>query len=365
MKMKLRFSIHYVIGLFAWLISMGLTAMLAIELLFPLIGVREDNTYYDFYVLLVFLLNITVCSILFSRYFCGPLWFMMSWIGNLSRGVYEPPYTKSTVYTRNNKLRRPYQLYEEVIENIHALSNSLKQAERDRNKLEEAKRDWIAGISHDLKTPLTYITGYSALLLNKDYTWSEEETRAFLSEIHAKGIYIEELIQDLNLSFQMDNMQSPFPLHCGHLNLVDFMQRLIADVANDPRAFRYDLSFDSEEKGIQLTADEKLLYRALQNLLMNAIKHNPSGTSIHINLRKEGDLLAEITISDNGVGMDQEALDNLFNKYYHRKAAVASRLGTGLGMNIVKSLIHAHGGHLTVESELSKGTTFRITLPMR
>ncbi|WP_223066201.1 sensor histidine kinase [Paenibacillus caui] len=365
MKTKLRFSIHFVIGLFGWLVSMGLTAMLSIDYLFPLIGIVEGNTYYDLYVLLVFLFNIMGCSVLFSWYFGGPLWFMMSWISNLSKGVYEPPYTKSRVYTRKNKLRKPYQLYEEVIENIHSLSNSLKQAEKDRNKLEEAKRDWIAGISHDLKTPLTFVTGYSALLLNEDYIWSEEEKSTFLNEIHTKGLYIEDLIQDLNLSFQMNNSQSPFPLHLSKLNLFEFMQRLIADVANDPRAFQYDLSFHSEEGDMELHADEKLLYRALQNLLMNAIEHNPAGTSIHVTLNREQDQLAQIAISDNGVGMDQDMLDNLFSKYYRRSTAKTSKYGTGLGMAIVKSLILAHGGHLTVDSELSKGTTFTITLPLK
>lgn len=364
MKMIVRFSIHFVAGILAWMLSMGIIMMLAVDLFFPFAGITEDNRYYDFYVLLLFLIDIIGWGIVFSWYFGGPLWFILSWISNLSQEIYEPPYSKSKVYKRNDKLKRPYRLFEEVIANIHCLSNSLKLAKQDRDKLEEAKKDWLAGISHDLKTPLTYVTGYSALLLNEEYTWSEEEKRAFIMEIHNKGRHMEELIQDLNLSLQMNNSQTPLPISLHKLNIVEFMREVMADTANDPRAMPYELSFHSEEDCIEINADDKLLYRAMQNLIMNAIVHNPAGTSIDIALTRENHRWVRISISDNGIGMDQDTLDQLFTKYYHGPTSGSSRFGTGLGMAIVKSLILAHGGHLTVESELSNGTTFHIMLPL-
>ncbi|WP_342435464.1 ATP-binding protein [Paenibacillus sp. FSL L8-0436] len=151
----------------------------------------------------------------------------------------------------------------------------------------------------------------------------------------------------------------------GTLELIGFLQRLIADVGNDPRAVSYLLSLDAEIESLELVADEKVLYRALQNVLMNAVLHNPEGTAIHVTVRREGEESANIMISDNGTGMDEDTLNNLFQKYYRGAKGSSHKLGTGLGMAIVKNLILAHGGFLTVDSEVSKGTTFHIRLPVR
>jgi len=365
MRTKLRFSIHFIIGLVAWMVGLGFIMLLAMEWIFPLIGLTEDHRHYDLYVLMVFILNIALCSILFSWYFGGPIAFMMTWIADLSNGKLEPPGVMSQVYNKNDKLKHRFRLYGDLIGNIYTLSSSLKEAKQEREKLEEAKKDWVAGISHDIKTPLTYVTGYSALLLNEDYVWSEEEKTTFLKEIQMKGQHMETLIEDINLSFQMNNDQSTPPIQLRPVNMIEFLQRLIADVANDPRASSYGLSFDTAEQSMELLVDEKLMYRVLQNLLLNAIIHNEAGTSIHVTLKKESQQFAEIKISDDGAGMDQDTLNNLFQKYYRSKTATASKSGTGLGMSIVKSLILAHGGFLTIDSELSRGTVICIQLPIR
>lgn len=360
MKIKIRFSLHFIIGVFLWLLTMGLTIMLTIEIIFPFIGLTEENKGYDLIVLIVFLLNISLCSILFAWYFGSPLWFMMSWIQQLTQGKYEPPSSKNNVYTKKNKLRQRYKLYEEVIINIHSLAEHLKKAENERIKLEELKKDWMAGISHDLKTPLTYIVGYSTLLLNEEYSWTEEEKKNFAQEILHKGHHMESLIQDLNLSFQ----QSSIPLNKRECDLVEFTKNLIADIGNDPKSFHYNLSFHSDKKTLKLLFDARLMYRSLQNLMMNAILHNPDGTSIHVSIIHKEESAVQIIISDDGIGMDQDTVENLFNKYYRGTTTNSSEFGTGLGMAITKSFIVAHGGHINVESQVSKGTTITIYLPL-
>ena len=97
------------------------------------------------------------------------------WIQQLTEGKYGAPTDKYKIYNNKGKLRSPYRLYDEVIMNIFSLSEHLKKAKQEREKLEEAKKEWMAGISHDLKTPLSYITGYSTLLLEKEYSWTEDE----------------------------------------------------------------------------------------------------------------------------------------------------------------------------------------------
>lgn len=365
MKTGFRFSVHFAIGLIAWMLGLGITMMITVDVLFPLLGLLEGQEYYDLYILAVFVLNITGCSVLFGWYFGSPLRFMMSWIASLSGGNFEPPPAAQSIFKRNQKLKSRSRLYSELIVNIESLSASLKQSELERRKLEDNKKDWVVGISHDLKTPLTYVTGYSALLLNEEYSWNADEQRTFLQEIQSKGLHMEELISDINLSFQMNEDHASFPMHFGTLELIGFLQRLIADVGNDPRAVSYLLSLEAEIESLELVADEKVLYRALQNMLMNAVLHNPAGTAIHVTVRREGEESANIMISDNGTGMDEDTLNNLFQKYYRGAKGSSHKLGTGLGMAIVKNLILAHGGFLTVDSEVSKGTTFHIRLPVR
>lgn len=336
--------------------------MLTIDILFPLMGIHDGNEYYDFIVILVFLFHITVSCGIFSWYLGGPLLFVMSWISRLSQGEYDPP---RNIFNRRGKLKSSYKLYREVIFNIQSLSTSLKKAEKERTKLEEAKKDWIAGISHDLKTPLTYITGYSTLLLNETYSWSNEEKESFLHEIHNKCQHLENLVQDLNYSIQINNYPTSLvPLQLQKANIVEFMKNLLADTWNDPHAQSYNLEFHFVKEYIPISFDKRLLYRALQNLLMNAILHNPPATNVHVTLSMKNEHFISITIADNGVGMDQETLNNLFQKYYRGTTTNSPEYGTGLGMAIVKNLILAHGGHITVESEVSKGTTFCIQLPI-
>ncbi len=363
MKMKARFSLHFIVGLFLWIISMGVTIMLTLEFIFPFFHLHEKNQWYDSLVLLSFLVNIALCSLLFAWYFGSPLWFIMTWVQQLSQGEYSPPVTRGKVYTRKHKLRQRYRLYEEVIVNVHALADHLKKTENERIKIEEAKKEWIAGISHDLKTPLTYITGYTTLLLNPEYSWTEEEKTSFIKEISQKGYHIESLIHDLNLSFQMNNIHSPIPLNKSENDIVEFTKNLIADIGSNPKSFNYTLSFQSSEGAINLSFDKGLMHRAIQNLIMNAIIHNPEGTNIHVEIKRTEEQFAEVIISDDGIGMDSETIDNLFSKYYRGTTTNTSDFGTGLGMAIVKSLIIAHGGHIHVQSELSKGTTISVTLP--
>lgn len=364
MKTKLRFSIYFIVGIITWLLSLGLMIMMVIEVLFPILYITEAYKYYDLLVFIGIALNIIICSTIFGWYFGGPLWFIISWIANLSKGNYDPPAKKRKIYTKKNKLKRRYRLYEEVIVHLHTLSISLQKAEHDRIELERAKKDWIAGISHDVKTPLTYITGYSALLLNDQYNWKEEEKITFLQEIERKARHIESLVQDLHLSYQMDNNEMLIPLQLNKVNIIELVQTILADIANDPRARKYHFSFQSSLDRMQMEVDEKLIQRIFQNILMNAVIHNDEGTNIEVIIEKLNDAHIQFIVKDDGKGMESEVVDHLFNSNY--VMFPKNRLDdNGLGMSIVQKLVTAHQGQISVTSEKYKGTTIIISLPIK
>ena len=343
MKMQIRFILAFIGGLLLFVLLTTSYFAFFVEFIFD-----TENTGAllpeSFPSLLVLISAFIFGGIALGFAFVPPLLFMLSIIKKLSAGNYELAETLDTVYRRNGKLKIRYALYKELISDLYVLAGNLQKAEIERKKLDEAKADWLAGVSHDLKTPLSYVTGYSALLLSKEYTWSEDEVKRFLSQIYEKCVYIEELITEFNLSFEPD--MPKLPLTREDFDLVEFLRNLIADVANMPNAEKYMIEFQTEEDAFTVSADKKLLRRALQNLVVNAIRHNPFGTNILIELRQGENGKTVMTVSDNGVGMDWP---------------YKTEEKRGRGLSIVESIIAAHDGSFSIESTPGQGTVCMVS----
>ncbi|WP_246258638.1 sensor histidine kinase [Kroppenstedtia pulmonis] len=353
MKLGLRIAFHFCLNVCLMFLVMGIS-LAVIEEIQPLEGKSFNMIPF---IALAFFFLFAIC---YGLYVSWPLRYLIRWIHQLAEGHYNLPPKIGRSYQKNNgKIRRPFHLYHDVMLHMQTLTHTLRQNELEKKRLDELKREWIAGISHDLKTPLTYINGYSTMLLSSQYKWEDEEKEQFSREIQQKTNHLIELIQDLNLSLQMDG---EIPLLLSKQNLVEFVRRVVADVANDPQATAYHLEFHSEEEAIEVHVDEKLLKRALQNLLMNAVLHNPQGTHIQVSVHKSDK--AQIIISDDGIGMDQETVDHLFVKYYRGTPTDTPSEGTGLGMSIAKQLISAHQGDIQVTSKVNHGTSFSVTIPL-
>ncbi|WP_339218721.1 HAMP domain-containing sensor histidine kinase [Paenibacillus sp. FSL W7-1332] len=362
MRIKTRFTMHLALGLILWMLGTGLLVVIMIEGFLPLLDIHVSMDEEGLVVGWVFGISTLLCIVLFGWYFGGPIGFIMAWIHRLSQDNYKQPANLSKIYTRKGKLRMRFRLYQEVLEHLHSLGSILQANEVERTQIEEAKQEWIAGISHDLKTPLTYIKGYSALLLNDQYEWSKEEAISFIREMDDKGKHMEELIQDLSLVTQLNRADGALPLQKTNQDIVEFTKRVVADISNNPQASSYHLHFQADSPAIQVDFDSKFMQRILQNIMMNSILHNPEHTDIYVQITDEGEHAA-IRIMDNGVGMPAHMLEHLFQQYYRGTTTESSSDGTGLGMAIVYKLVQAHDGAINVESEPSQGTTFTIRLP--
>ncbi|OOC61503.1 hypothetical protein BBD40_06215 [Paenibacillus ihbetae] len=176
-----------------------------------------------------------------------PLVYLMKWITLLAGDKYEAPPLKRSFYKGNGKLINPYHFYERP-HHAHAQTDG-KPAKHamERDRMDELKREWGAGISHDLRTHLTYIKSYASMLLSPQYGWNDSEKTKFLWEIQQKTEHLEELIQDLNLSFQMDHQNIPLSATSG--DIVDFVRRIAADVGYNPRASKHELNYDAHYRG--------------------------------------------------------------------------------------------------------------------
>ncbi|GIO96018.1 hypothetical protein J14TS5_11040 [Paenibacillus lautus] len=362
MRIKTRFTIHLALGLILWLLGTGLLGVFIIEGILPLLGIHVSIDEEGLVIGWVFGISTLLCIVLFGWYFGGPIGFIMAWIHRLSQDNYEQPADLSKIYTRKGKLRMRFRLYQEVLEHLQSLRVKLQANEIERSQIEEAKQEWIAGISHDLKTPLTYIKGYSALLLNEQYEWSKEEAISFIREMDDKGKHMEELIQDLSLVTQLNRADGALPLQKTNQDIVEFTKRVVADISNNPQASCYHLHFQTDSSAIYVDFDSKFMQRILQNMMMNSILHNPDHTDIYVQIADTGEH-AVIHIKDNGVGMPAHMVEHLFQQYYRGTTTDSTSEGTGLGMAIVYKLVQVHDGTISVESEPSQGTSFTIRLP--
>ncbi|WHY86613.1 HAMP domain-containing sensor histidine kinase [Neobacillus novalis] len=301
----------------------------------------------------------------YARKFGVPLIMMMKWIQNLGSGLYEQPYDlhqRPMMLNKKGKLKRKYRLYKDLIATLSHLTKTLKQNEAQRQKMTQTREEWISGLSHDLKTPLSSISGYAQMLESKNYSWSEPETREFAGIITEKSTYMMDLLEDLTLTYRLKNQTLPMAKELVDMN--EFIRRTVIHFINDPTNNGKQFLFHSHNGTIFAPIDSKWFQRIIDNLLANAVKYNPSGTKITVSISSIEQYLMMITIEDDGIGMDNETLNKLFHRYYRGTNTSDSGSGTGLGMAITKQLVHLHGGSINVKSAPQKGTTVRIALPL-
>ena len=248
-------------------------------------------------------------------------------------------------------------IYKNVLKKLNSLSYKLKENELERKKIDKMRADWIANISHDIKTPLSSIKGY-AEFLEQDYDFSSEDIKSFAGIINNKSDYIKELVEELNLSMKLKNNESI--LKKEKVNIVSLVKNSVIDILNDSKYSKVDIKFECSEDKIFIDIDKVLMQRVLNNLIYNALVHNDKNISIVVSVYKKDKIY--ISISDNGKGISEKDLENVFDRYYRGTNTGEAHKGSGLGMSIAKEIVNAHNGDITINSILGKGTDINITL---
>lgn len=243
---------------------------------------------------------------------------------------------------------------------LNKLDIEICNSDKVQEETERVRNEWITNITHDLKTPLSPIKGYAELLTSNAEI--DKETMQEYGEIILKNVnHTEKLINDLKLTYQLDSGSMPF--NPQSVKLVRYMKELVIDIVNDPAFKDRNIVFESNAQDIEICIDADLFRRAMNNLIINALTHNPTETkvtiSIDINSKKE----ACIYISDNGSGMSEAEQAELFNRYYRGTNTKEKSEGSGLGLAIAKQIITLHNGDIAVNSKLNEGTQFTIILP--
>lgn len=228
------------------------------------------------------------------------------------------------------------------------------EAER---KLAQLQEDFIAMVSHDLRSPLGFIKGYATTLLRDDITWDDDAAKEFLVVIDEEADRLSELIDNLldSSRLQTGRLAMNFqPLRIETL-LRDIVQRA---VAGDNEI---DINLNVDVQSTTVKADASRLVQVFDNLLSNASKY-ANGTPVSIVLSQRGDV-AYITVSDKGPGIPPEYLEDIFKRFFRLPTHAAAGRGSGLGLYICRQIIDAHNGTLFATSAQGEGTTFHIELP--
>jgi two-component system phosphate regulon sensor histidine kinase PhoR len=228
-------------------------------------------------------------------------------------------------------------------------------------RLERARRDFIANISHEFKTPLTAIQGFAETLLGGALE-DEQNRRRFLEIIREHALRLGRLTDDLLKLAQIEAGQSLRDMQPVSIAEVIVPCMEIARI----KAEQKNLLLDADYGGAlpMLFGDMYAFREILQNLLDNALRYTPPGGRIHVKAAVEGSEMV-LSVADTGIGIPKSDQDRIFERFYRADGARSRESGgTGLGLSIVKHLVEAHGGRIRVESEVGHGSTFYVHLPL-
>lgn len=244
---------------------------------------------------------------------------------------------------------------------FRVLTRRLVEERRSAERLAEADRkraEFIAGITHELKTPLTSLLGYATILRKRARTLSHEQRDEFVAVMEKQGQrilrLIEEMLQSSRLEAGLTKLQR-LPLNPGMI--VSELAREIS--VGRGRSIEVNVPRDNPE----LFGDPAAIEHVVTNLIDNALKYSDDDTTVHLSVvEDEGEVLLQVR--DEGMGIDPEELPFIFERFQQSSNA-RGRASVGLGLYIVRNLVAAHGGRVWAESELGKGTTFTVALPRR
>lgn len=225
--------------------------------------------------------------------------------------------------------------------------------------LERVRKDFVANVSHELRTPLAAIRGYAETLLDGALE-DPQYNRKFLAIISAHTVRLGDMAADLLALCELEAERAPLPAE--RVPLGESAEAALRTVEGEARARKVELS-GGDMAGICIRGQRYRLEHALINLLANAVKFNRPGGSVRLEAAQSGSFVA-ITVKDTGIGIPSDQLPRIFERFYCvDKARSRETGGTGLGLSIVKHIAEKMAGHVSVESQLGKGSTFTLTLP--
>lgn len=229
----------------------------------------------------------------------------------------------------------------------------------EMKNLELMRKDFVANVSHELKTPITSIRGFAETLV--DGAMNEKEScERFLGIIYEESKRMQLLVDDLLILSRLEQDEYDWPLTA--MNIQEVLEDIMPSISQ--LADKHKVTFKVEvDKTAVLLANKEKLIQLLINLLVNAVNYTPEKGEVLLKVDVKDDQI-RIQVKDTGIGIAQKLIPRIFERFYRvDKARSRNTGGTGLGLAIVKHIVEVHNGNIVVDSELNKGTTFTIHIP--
>lgn len=222
--------------------------------------------------------------------------------------------------------------------------------------LEQMRKDFVANVSHELKTPITSIIGFSETLFESEE--DPELTKKFLEIILYESKRLQNLVHDL---LELSKIEQPhYSIPLIPTELVPIIQESLPSLIERAQVKSIDLEFVRDTNELHIWGDPSRLRQIIVNLVSNAIAYTPRGGAVSVGVREQGEW-GILEVRDTGIGMEKKEISRIFERFYRvDKARSRESGGTGLGLAIVKHLIELHGGYIEVQSKVGKGSSFTI-----
>ena len=306
---------------------------------------NQTNMFYSLLdCVLIFVIICAVATCCISRTITSSLSHLVKQTEKIAKGDLTPQEQRTPAKSRNE--------FTDLTEHIDSMRAALLDAKRKQQR-------FIMGITHDLRTPISVIKGYTEALYDGVIT-SEEETKKSLEIINVKTSQLEEMITSLinYCTFFRDNFRRQITPHCIKKQLETFAK--LAETTG--RIFHRKISCNINLlESTDIPVNEQLLARALENLFGNALRYTEDDGEITITA-DESDECITITFSDTGCGIAEKDISHLFDLFY-RGTNSRREQGLGIGLSVVKDIVDLHGWSIDIRSELGKGSDFIIRIP--
>ncbi|MDQ0063801.1 sensor histidine kinase [Paenibacillus harenae] len=312
---------------------------------------KEGNyaqIYINFTLLMLFFLSVYLFSRWTAKHITGPLEKIVQAIQRMRDGHFNERLSFESDYELTL-----------IQDHFNEMGASLLRTEREKKEIESGKKQMLLDLSHDLKTPITTIQGY-VQALQLGMADSPQKHEEYLGIIYNKSRIVTSLIEDM---FQLATLESPeYPFRSEVGDLAELIRRIAIAYYDVFKHKGFIMDVRIPDKTVNVQMNEKLVHRAVSNLLSNALQHNNAGTEVSLSL-DEIESGVRLEICDNGPGIPEALKDTLFQPFKKGDSARTSSGGTGLGLAIAHKAVQLHGGTLRLR-EVPDKTVFEITLPI-
>lgn len=317
---------------------------------------KNEEYVYVFYKILLttivlfflfFSMNVYIFSRQIARKITRPLDKLATGFEEIASGKYDK--------------RLNYETYFELMQIQHSfnvMSEKLDKIEKEKKRLEETKQKMLVDLSHDLRTPITTVQGYIEALQLGIITEKSERERT-LNVIYNKIRIIAVLTEDIFELSKLEHSDYPFEVHPTDVS--EFIRELLVEYYDLFQAKRLILQYQIPSKEVIAPINNRLLYRAISNIISNALQYNTAGTTVFVSLI-EDESKVYINIIDNGIGIPEDMKQSIFDAFVRVDDSRENNGGSGLGLTIAKHIVEKHGGKISLESA-KKRTIFCISLP--